>query len=61
MVFIHPQILRDTKASYRATKDRYEYMQQNQDRFHKRSDRFFIPGNSPRLNDLSPLPNAGDQ
>ncbi len=61
MVFIHPQILRDTKSSYEVTKDRYQYMQQSQDRFHQRSDRFFIPGDVPRLNDLKPLPIDGDQ
>lgn len=61
MVFIHPQILRDTRSSDRATRDRYEYMQQSQDRFHKRTDKFFIPGETPRLNNLSPLPDSGAQ
>ena len=60
MVFIHPVILRDARSSYSATRDRYEYMQRNQDQFEKRLDRFFIPGGSPRLEDMLPLEVAPD-
>lgn len=52
MVFIRPVILRDTESSFEATRNRYEYMQQNQRRFGKRLDRFFIPGKSPQLDDI---------
>ena len=55
MVFIHPVILRDTKSSFEATRDRYEYMQENQQRFRSRLDRFFIPGQSPRLKDMKDM------
>ena len=54
MVFIHPVILRDSKSSSEATRTRYEYMQRNQDQFRARLDKFFIPGLSPRLDDLDP-------
>ena len=55
MVFIHPVILRDTKSSFEATRDRYEYMQENQQRFRSRLDKFFIPGQAPQLKDLKDL------
>ena len=51
MVFIHPVILRDSKSSTEATRTRYEYMQENQDHFRQRLDKFFIPSQSPRLED----------
>jgi len=53
MVFIHPVILRDTRSSFEATRDRYEYMQENQQRFRRRLDKFFIPGKSPQLEDIN--------
>ena len=55
MVFIHPVILRDTKSSFEATRDRYEYMQENQQRFRRRLDKFFIPGEAPQLKDMKDL------
>jgi len=55
MVFIHPVILRDTKSSFEATRDRYEYMQENQQRFRGRLDKFFIPGEAPQLKDMKDL------
>ena len=55
MVFIHPVILRDTRSSFEATRDRYEYMQENQQRFRSRLDKFFIPGQAPQLKDLKDL------
>jgi hypothetical protein len=55
MVFIHPVILRDTKSSFEATRDRYEYMQENQQRFRSRLDKFFIPGQSPQLKNMDDL------
>jgi len=60
MVFIHPVILRDAKSSYEATRVRYEYMQESQDQFRSRLNRFFVPGDSPRLDDLLPLELAPD-
>ena len=55
MVFIHPVILRDTRSSFEATRDRYEYMQENQQRFRSRLDKFFIPGEAPQLKDMKDL------
>ena len=60
MVFIHPVILRDAKSSYKATKVRYEYMQERQEQFGHRLGTFFIPGVAPRLDDLLPLELAPD-
>ena len=60
MVFIHPVILRDTKSSFEATRDRYEYMQENQQRFRSRLDKFFIPGQSPQLDDMKSMKGMDD-
>ena len=52
MVFIYPVILRDSRAGYQATRDRYQYMQGRQSRFRKRVDNFFVPGDPALLPDL---------
>lgn len=56
MVFIHPVILRDSASSEVATRERYRQMEDWQQGFRQRVERFSVPREMPRLPALKPPP-----
>ncbi|MYM62964.1 type II secretion system secretin GspD [Pseudomaricurvus sp. HS19] len=49
MVFIHPSILQDAKASYEITRERYQRIREDQQQFRGKIERYFAPDPLPLL------------